>query len=73
VRVNAVAPGLVDTKFAAAITQNEGIVSHVLARTPLGRFAQPDEIAPAVLFLASDAASFCTGHTLVVDGGLTLG
>ncbi|MEM6790821.1 MAG: glucose 1-dehydrogenase [Myxococcota bacterium] len=72
VRVNAIAPGLVETKFAAALVQNESIVERVVAATPLRRFAQPDEIAGAAVFLVSDAASFITGHTLVVDGGLTI-
>jgi NAD(P)-dependent dehydrogenase (short-subunit alcohol dehydrogenase family) len=73
IRVNAIAPGLVQTRFAQAIVQNDDLVNHVLRRTPLGRYAQPEEIAPAALYLASDAASFVTGHTLVIDGGFTLG
>lgn len=73
VRVNAIAPGLVRTRFAQAIVSNEDIVARVVGRTPLGRYAEPEEIAPAALFLASDAASFVTGHTLVVDGGFTIG
>ncbi len=72
IRVNAIAPGLVDTRFAAAIVHNDDLVKRVLERTPLGRYAQPDEIAGAALYLASDAASFVTGHTLVVDGGMTV-
>ncbi len=71
IRVNAVAPGLVDTRLAAAIVKNPDMVSRVVERTPLGRYAQPEEIAGAVLYLASDAASFVSGHTLIVDGGLT--
>ncbi|MDP3278225.1 MAG: glucose 1-dehydrogenase [Deltaproteobacteria bacterium] len=73
IRVNTIAPGLVRTRFAAAITDNEDMAQHVLSRTPLGRFAEPDEIAPAALYLASDASRFVTGHTLVIDGGYTLG
>jgi NAD(P)-dependent dehydrogenase (short-subunit alcohol dehydrogenase family) len=72
VRVNAIAPGLVKTRFASALIDNPDIVSRVLSHTPLGRYASPEEIAGAALFLASDAASFVTGHTLVVDGGATL-
>jgi NAD(P)-dependent dehydrogenase (short-subunit alcohol dehydrogenase family) len=72
IRVNAIAPGLVDTRFAAAIVGNKDIIDREMARTPLGRYAQPDEIAGAALYLASDAASFLTGHTLVVDGGRTI-
>jgi NAD(P)-dependent dehydrogenase (short-subunit alcohol dehydrogenase family) len=72
IRVNAIAPGLVETKLAAAIVHNPDMVRRVTDRTPLGRYAQPEEIAGAALFLASDAASFVTGHTLVVDGGMTI-
>jgi NAD(P)-dependent dehydrogenase (short-subunit alcohol dehydrogenase family) len=72
VRVNAIAPGLVKTRFASALIDNPDIVARVVAHTPLGRYASPDEIAGAAVYLASDAASFVTGHTLVVDGGATL-
>ncbi|MCU0684876.1 MAG: glucose 1-dehydrogenase [Polyangiaceae bacterium] len=72
IRVNAIAPGLVKTRFASALVDNPDIVARVVAHTPLGRYASPEEIAGAALFLASDAASFVTGHTLVVDGGATL-
>jgi len=71
IRVNAIAPGLVHTRFAGALTENETILAEVLKKTPLGRYAEPAEIAGAALFLASDAASYVTGHTLVVDGGMT--
>lgn len=73
IRVNALAPGLVETKFAAALTSNEDILKLVTNRTPLGRHAQPEEIAGAALYLASDASSFVTGQTLVIDGGFTIG
>jgi NAD(P)-dependent dehydrogenase (short-subunit alcohol dehydrogenase family) len=69
VRVNAVLPGLTDTKFAAALIGNERILNMVLPLIPLGRVARPEEIAPAILFLASDAASYITGACLPVDGG----
>jgi NAD(P)-dependent dehydrogenase (short-subunit alcohol dehydrogenase family) len=72
IRVNAIAPGLVETRFAAAIVQDPDLSRRVVDRTPLGRYAQPEEIAGAALFLASDAAGFVTGHTLVVDGGMTI-
>jgi len=73
VRVNAVLPGLTDTKFASAITRNEELMKTLLPMIPLGRYAQPAEIAPAVLFLVSDAASYVTGTTLTVDGGFLAG
>ncbi len=71
IRVNAIAPGLVETKFAMAIVANPMLRDHVVNRTPLARHAQPAEIAGAALYLLSDAASFTTGTVLVVDGGLT--
>ncbi|HVV86377.1 MAG TPA: glucose 1-dehydrogenase [Kofleriaceae bacterium] len=71
IRVNAIAPGLVETRFASAIVGNPMLREHVIKRTPLARHAQPGEIAGAALFLLSDAASFTTGSVLVVDGGLT--
>jgi len=71
IRVNAIAPGLVETKFAAAIVGTPALRDHVVKRTPLARHAQPDEIAGAAVYLLSDAASFTTGAVMVVDGGLT--
>ncbi len=70
VRVNAVLPGLTDTKFAAALTQSERMLNMILPLIPLGRVAQPEEIAPAIAFLASDSASYVTGACLPADGGL---
>ena len=70
VRVNAVLPGLTDTHFAAALTQNERMLNMILPLIPMARIAQPEEIAPAILYLASDAASYTTGVCLPVDGGL---
>jgi NAD(P)-dependent dehydrogenase (short-subunit alcohol dehydrogenase family) len=72
IRVNAIAPGFIDTRLASAILKNEDLLEKVVARTPLGRYGVPDEIAGGALYLASDAASFLTGHTLVIDGGLTI-
>jgi NAD(P)-dependent dehydrogenase (short-subunit alcohol dehydrogenase family) len=69
VRVNAVAPGLVKTRFAEALWGNEAILERVLAANPMGRIGMPDEIAGAVAFLASDAASYINGEVLVIDGG----
>jgi NAD(P)-dependent dehydrogenase (short-subunit alcohol dehydrogenase family) len=69
IRVNAILPGLVDTKFSQAIMENEMIYDYAVKMIPMGRHAQPNEIAGAVLYLASDAASFTTGSIVVVDGG----
>jgi NAD(P)-dependent dehydrogenase (short-subunit alcohol dehydrogenase family) len=71
IRVNAIAPGLVDTRFASAIVKNDALVSEVVKKTPLGRYGTPDEIAGGAVYLASDSAKFLTGHTLVIDGGMT--
>lgn len=69
VRVNAVLPGLTDTKFAGALTSNEKILSTMLRLIPLGRVAQPGEIAPTIAFLCTPAAAYVTGASFVVDGG----
>lgn len=72
IRVNGVAPSMVKTR-AAFITHDPVGGPEYLKRVPMGRFADPAEIAAAVAFLASDQASYLTGQTLVLDGGLTLG
>lgn len=69
VRVNALAPGLVETKFAAAVHSDPKQRAIAEGLTPLGRIAKPAEIAGAALYLVSDAASFTTGSCLTVDGG----
>jgi NAD(P)-dependent dehydrogenase (short-subunit alcohol dehydrogenase family) len=69
IRVNAVLPGLTDTKFASAITGNPKLMTLMTQVIPMGRSAQPDEIAPAALYLLSPAAGYVTGTTLTVDGG----
>ncbi len=71
VRVNAIAPGVVDTPLTRPITQNPAWYKAYADRSVLGRWASPDEIAGAVVFLASDAASYVTGSLLFVDGGWT--
>jgi NAD(P)-dependent dehydrogenase (short-subunit alcohol dehydrogenase family) len=71
VRVNCVAPGLVKTDFARALWEDEERVKRRCATTPLRRIGEPDEIAGAVAYLGSDASSFMTGQTIVVDGGVT--
>jgi 3-oxoacyl-[acyl-carrier protein] reductase len=72
IRVNAVAPGVVETNMTSPMMPFDQLTAPLLARTPQGRFAAPDEIAPAVLFLASSAAGYVTGHTLAVDGGFSV-
>jgi NAD(P)-dependent dehydrogenase (short-subunit alcohol dehydrogenase family) len=69
VRVNAVAPGLVESNMTAAMKGVEALEKPQLDRTPMGRWGTPEDIAPAYLFLASPAARFITGQTLCVDGG----
>ncbi len=69
IRVNAVLPGLTDTKFASAITQTPAILKMIMPLIPQQRMAQPNEIAPAVLYLLSPGAAYVTGTVLPVDGG----
>jgi NAD(P)-dependent dehydrogenase (short-subunit alcohol dehydrogenase family) len=76
IRVNCICPGVIETPMMAAVMENEGMKTYRdrwLEEHKLGRFGQPSEIAAAALFLASDDASFVTGHALVVDGGFTAG
>lgn len=71
ITVNAVAPGFIATDMTAKL--GEEILQEVRKHIPLGRLGDPQDVADAVLFLASDAASFVTGHVLTIDGGLTAG
>ena len=71
VRVNAIAPGLVKTDFARALWESAGDL--VASRNPLKRLGEPEDIANAAVFLASDASSWMTGHTMVIDGGALVG
>ena len=69
IRVNAVAPTWVKTQFISALMAQPELMAQIADVTPLGRLAEPDEVAAAILFLASPAASMITGHILAVDGG----
>jgi NAD(P)-dependent dehydrogenase (short-subunit alcohol dehydrogenase family) len=69
VRVNAIAPGLIETRFSAALFENREAYQRVIAGTPLGRHGQPEDVVGAAVFLASDASAYVTGQVLVVDGG----
>jgi NAD(P)-dependent dehydrogenase (short-subunit alcohol dehydrogenase family) len=71
ITVNAVAPGFVRTDLVENAAQDEAFLRTVLQRIPLGRFAEAEDIAGAVLYLASPAARFVTGQVLFVDGGVT--
>lgn len=72
IRVNALLPGLTRTKFAGALFENEENYKAAIDRIPLGRHAEPKEMAGAVLYLVSDAASYTTGECMIVDGGTTI-
>ena len=71
IQVNAIAPGLVQTRFAQALWGNEDLLAHVLAQTPAGRIGQPRDIAGLALLLASPASDYITGAVMVADGGVT--
>jgi NAD(P)-dependent dehydrogenase (short-subunit alcohol dehydrogenase family) len=73
VRVNAIAPGLVDTKFASALTSNDEIKAMVLSRMATKQIAEPEDIAGLALLLASDQSRYMTGECVVIDGGWTVG
>jgi NAD(P)-dependent dehydrogenase (short-subunit alcohol dehydrogenase family) len=72
IRINAVCPGMTDTPMTVTVSQNYDpeMVKALLARAPIGRFAEPEEIAAAVVWLCSPAASYMVGHALAVDGGV---
>lgn len=72
IRVNAIAPGLVKTDFARALWENPEFADPRIAATPLRRLGEPEDIAGAAVFLASDAGRWITGQTLVIDGGATV-
>jgi NAD(P)-dependent dehydrogenase (short-subunit alcohol dehydrogenase family) len=72
IRANVICPGLVRTKFSAALWQNEQTLKEFVRTLPLGRIAEPEEMVGLALFLASPASSYCTGGVYVADGGHTL-
>ena len=72
IRVNAVAPGVIDTRMTAPMAGVPELLDAELAHIPMGRFGTADEVSGAALFLASREASYITGHTLAVDGGYLL-
>jgi NAD(P)-dependent dehydrogenase (short-subunit alcohol dehydrogenase family) len=71
IRVSGVAPGVVRTRFSEALWKDPETEKRMARAVPLGRLAEPEDIAGAVAFLASDEAAYLTGHTIVVDGGMT--
>jgi len=73
IRSNAICPGLVQTKFSAALWQNEDILKQVKKHIPIQRMAQPEEMTGLALLLASEAGSYCTGGVYTADGGHTIG
>ena len=72
IRVNAVAPGLIESDLTAAMKGVEALEKPFIDRTPMGRWGRAEEIAPTVLFLASSGARFITGETIRVDGGYSI-
>lgn len=69
INVNAIAPGVIKTNMTVDLLKDEKMAQGMLAQTPIGRLGEPEDIAFAALYLASDESDFVTGHTLVVDGG----
>lgn len=72
IRVNAVAPGLIKTKFSQALWKDEKTLAHFTKRLPIARMGTVEEVASLVLYLASDASGYCTGGIYTVDGGTTI-
>jgi len=73
IRINAVDPGIIDTRLSAALVHDPVAGPDYLKRIPAGRYGTPDDIAKVVVFLASDDAAYMTGEDVIIDGGLTLG
>lgn len=72
IRVNCIAPGLIRTDFARALWENPDNLKRSLSSTPMARIGEPEEIAGAAVFLASDAGNYMTGQMMVIDGGTTI-
>jgi len=72
IRINCIAPGLVKTDFARALWENPETLQRYESQTPLRRIGEPDDIGGIAVFLASRAAAFVTGQTIVADGGVTI-
>jgi len=72
IRVNAIAPGLTKTRFSEALWNNPDILKMAMSKTPLARVADPEEMAGAAIYLASDASSYVTGQVIAIDGGSTI-
>ncbi len=72
IRVNAICPGLIKTKFSQALWQDENVLKRFMKMVPMGRMGTVDEIAALALFLASDASGYCTGTLFFADGGTTI-
>jgi gluconate 5-dehydrogenase len=72
ITVNVICPGFFDTEMNTPLTQNPEFDAWVKTRCPMGRWARPEELGGAAVFLASPAGGFVTGHMLVVDGGLSI-
>jgi NAD(P)-dependent dehydrogenase (short-subunit alcohol dehydrogenase family) len=69
ISVNALGPGMVETRLTEALRKNEKLVQDRISRTPIGRFAKPEDMVGAAIFLASDLSAYMTGQTLFIDGG----
>lgn len=69
IRVNAISPGIIETPMIDPLKQDPSVMKALLSRLPLGRAGQPEEVSRLVLFLASEASSYITGSTLIIDGG----
>ena len=72
IQVNAIAPGVIKTRFSSVLWQTETIATSILASTPLGRFGEVDDLTSAALYLASHASDYMTGAVMVIDGGMNV-